>query len=114
MFINLYKKETGLALSLPVINPETGLALSHNLPETGLALSLPVVRLRAASAAEPCASSASADAPFLVPTNPTNAKRSSLSTGPLALPETGLEPERPCGHKILSLARLPFRHSGVE
>ena len=103
MFINLYKKETGLALSLPVINPETGLALS-----------LPVVRLRAASAAEPCASSASADAPFLVPTNPTNAKRSSLSTGPLALPETGLEPERPCGHKILSLARLPFRHSGVE
>ena len=27
MFINLYKKETGLALSLPVINPETGLAL---------------------------------------------------------------------------------------
>ena len=103
MFINLYKKETGLALSLPVINPETGLALS-----------LPVVRLRAASAAEPCASSASADAPFLVPTNPIKTKGPVLGLSLFVLPETGLEPERPCGHKILSLARLPFRHSGVE
>ncbi len=25
--------------------------------------------------------------------------------------ERGLEPPRPCGHKNLNLARLPFRHS---
>ncbi len=29
------------------------------------------------------------------------------------VPEVGLEPTRPCGHQILSLARLPFRHSGI-
>ena len=29
------------------------------------------------------------------------------------VPEVGLEPTRPCGHQILSLARLPFRHSGL-
>ncbi len=28
------------------------------------------------------------------------------------LPEVGVEPTRPCGHWILSPARLPFRHSG--
>ena len=28
------------------------------------------------------------------------------------VPEVGLEPTRPCGHWILSPARLPFRHSG--
>ena len=27
------------------------------------------------------------------------------------LREMGLEPTRPCGHKILSLACLPFQHS---
>ena len=27
------------------------------------------------------------------------------------LREMGLEPTRPCGHKILSLAFLPFQHS---
>src|SRR5262249_30919086 len=29
-----------------------------------------------------------------------------------AVPEVGLEPTQPCGHWILSPARLPFRHSG--
>src|ERR1035437_6475191 len=29
------------------------------------------------------------------------------------MPEEGVEPTRPCGHWILSPARLPFRHSGV-
>src|SRR4051812_6588397 len=28
------------------------------------------------------------------------------------VPETGLEPVNPCGWKILSLLRIPFRHSG--
>src|SRR4051794_30892607 len=28
------------------------------------------------------------------------------------MPKVGLEPTRPLGHKILSLARLPFRHFG--
>lgn len=30
----------------------------------------------------------------------------------LGVPEAGLEPARPYGRKILSLLRLPFRHSG--
>ena len=30
------------------------------------------------------------------------------------VPEVGLEPTRPCGHWILSPARLPFRHSGMK
>lgn len=30
------------------------------------------------------------------------------------VPTVGLEPTRPCGHKILSLARLPFRHVGFK
>src|SRR5690606_26781117 len=29
-------------------------------------------------------------------------------------PEAGLEPARPCGREILSLLRIPFRHSGRE
>ncbi len=29
-----------------------------------------------------------------------------------AMPEVGLEPTRPCGQRILSPSRLPFRHSG--
>src|SRR5262249_8609056 len=29
------------------------------------------------------------------------------------MPEEGLEPTRPCGQRILSPPRLPFRHSGV-
>ena len=29
------------------------------------------------------------------------------------VPETGLEPARPCGQGILSPLRLPFRHSGI-
>ena len=29
------------------------------------------------------------------------------------VPEVGVEPTRPCGHGILSPARLPFRHSGT-
>ena len=29
------------------------------------------------------------------------------------MPEVGVEPTRPCGHGILSPARLPFRHSGI-
>ena len=28
------------------------------------------------------------------------------------VPEEGLEPPHPCGYEILSLARLPFHHSG--
>ena len=28
------------------------------------------------------------------------------------IPEEGLEPTRPCGQRILSPSRLPFRHSG--
>jgi hypothetical protein len=28
------------------------------------------------------------------------------------MPEEGLEPTRPCGQRILSPPRLPFRHSG--
>ena len=30
------------------------------------------------------------------------------------VPEGGLEPSCPCGRQILSLLRLPFRHSGPE
>ncbi len=30
------------------------------------------------------------------------------------VPGAGLEPARPCGHKILSLERLPFRHPGMH
>jgi hypothetical protein len=29
------------------------------------------------------------------------------------VPKVGLEPTRPCGHWILSPARLPFHHSGI-
>lgn len=29
------------------------------------------------------------------------------------VPEAGLEPARPCGHRILSPVRLPLRHSGT-
>lgn len=29
------------------------------------------------------------------------------------VPEEGVEPTRPCGQRILSPPRLPFRHSGV-
>src|SRR5690606_9631482 len=29
------------------------------------------------------------------------------------VPEVGVEPTRPCGHRILNPARLPFRHSGL-
>lgn len=38
-----------------------------------------------------------------------------LSDAPksLEMPEVGLEPTHPCGHWILSPARLPFRHSGA-
>ncbi len=28
------------------------------------------------------------------------------------MPVVGLEPTRPCGQQILSLSRLPFRHTG--
>ena len=31
-----------------------------------------------------------------------------------AIPEEGLEPTRPCGQRILSPPRLPFRHSGTD
>ncbi len=37
--------------------------------------------------------------------------RSSKSSG-LLVPEEGVEPTRPCGQRILSPPRLPFRHSG--
>jgi hypothetical protein len=30
------------------------------------------------------------------------------------VPEKGVEPSRPCGQRILSPPRLPFRHSGVS
>ena len=30
------------------------------------------------------------------------------------IPKEGLEPTRPCGHRILSPARLPFRHFGLN
>ncbi len=29
------------------------------------------------------------------------------------VPEEGLEPSRPCGQRILSPQRLPFRHPGL-
>jgi hypothetical protein len=29
------------------------------------------------------------------------------------VPEEGVEPTRPCGQRILSPPRLPFRHSGA-
>ncbi len=29
------------------------------------------------------------------------------------MPVVGLEPTRPCGQQILSLSRLPFRHTGI-
>ena len=29
-----------------------------------------------------------------------------------SVPEVGVEPTHPCGHRILNPARLPFRHSG--
>ena len=29
------------------------------------------------------------------------------------MPEKGVEPSRPCGQRILSPPRLPFRHSGA-
>ena len=32
----------------------------------------------------------------------------------VVVPEEGVEPSRPCGHGILSPARLPFRHSGTH
>ena len=39
-----------------------------------------------------------------------------ISRGPKTprkqIPEEGLEPTRPCGQRILSPSRLPFRHSG--
>lgn len=36
----------------------------------------------------------------------------SLAAIPRLVPEVGVEPTRPCGHRILNPARLPFRHSG--
>jgi hypothetical protein len=30
------------------------------------------------------------------------------------VPEEGVEPTRPCGQRILSPPRLPFRHSGRD
>ena len=30
------------------------------------------------------------------------------------VPKVGVEPTRPCGHWILSPARLPFRHFGIS
>ena len=30
------------------------------------------------------------------------------------VPEEGVEPTRPCGQRILSPPRLPFRHSGGD
>ena len=47
----------------------------------GIAFRLPVVRLQAASAAEPCASSASADAPFRSLLEPQNEKPAFFKTG---------------------------------
>jgi hypothetical protein len=39
----------------------------------------------------------------------------SRGTSPVdVVPEEGVEPSRPCGHGILSPARLPFRHSGTS
>ena len=35
-----------------------------------------------------------------------------LDGGVIEVPKVGLEPTRPCGHRILSPARLPFRHFG--
>ena len=32
---------------------------------------------------------------------------------PSKVPKVGVEPTRPCGHRILSPARLPFRHFGI-
>jgi hypothetical protein len=32
----------------------------------------------------------------------------------LLVPEAGLEPARCCHRQILSLVRLPFRHSGIS
>ncbi len=35
------------------------------------------------------------------------------SRGPYFILEEGLEPSRPCGHRILNPARLPFRHTSI-
>ena len=42
-------------------------------------------------------------------------KGTTLITNKLLLvPGKGLEPPRPCGHRTLNPARLPFRHPGIE
>ena len=38
--------------------------------------------------------------------------RSPLAEATPDVPEAGVEPARPCGQRILSPPRLPFRHSG--
>ena len=35
-----------------------------------------------------------------------------LNAFKIVVPEVGVEPTRPCGQRILSPSRLPFRHSG--
>jgi hypothetical protein len=40
-------------------------------------------------------------------------RKSLIYKGESLVPEKGVEPSRPCGQRILSPPRLPFRHSGV-
>jgi hypothetical protein len=40
--------------------------------------------------------------------------KGSRRTKVLEVPKVGVEPTRPFGHRILSPARLPFRHFGVD
>ena len=49
---------------------------------------------------------------LLCPREPPDS-RGSKTTG-FPIPEVGLEPTRPCGQRILSPPRLPFRHSGLR
>ena len=123
--------ETGLAFLLPVVRRQAGLASDAvRLPtaklrvptksyqtQTGQAFTCPVVFAGDGTRALRRPPSSNRNAPaFLLVSSPDvyNKKTAPDNTEAVFLPETGLEPERPCGHKILSLARLPFRHSGLS
>ena len=89
--------------------------LKFTKEETGLAFLLPDEYVGDGTRAlrRPPSSKRNAPAFLLVSSPDVYIKKTApAKTRAVFLPETGLEPERPCGHKILSLARLPFRHSG--
>ena len=47
-------------------------------------------------------------------TKPQKSKKPLVFKGFLVVPEEGLEPSRTCVRQILSLLRLPLRHSGPK